>query len=316
MSFAQIVRIHSCIMSIVRKNISLVVLFFGTALVIVSAILFWPTGVETEKTEPTKKGETVGKAPLKKPTTGKKPTKKGDSAEKVTTASNHPRPLFDLDDADEKALTEAQKRLLEELRALSDAEDKKGLYKLISRMQKSDEWPDGIPSILHEEAIEALQWIGSDALPDLFGYLECGDESIREQAMDALQEMLCDPDKSDYDRSAMLKSVLPYLNTMTDVDALDDIFSDIMEMRNSVKGSTLCYLLDNGSPTVQSALADTIEMVTGEEGYTTSKQIQDWMKDPENADDPDDDEFYGGITDDDDDDATDAKKIENDGDFK
>ena len=302
-------------MSISRKNISLVGLFMGAALAIVSVILFWPSDIETEKAGPTKKNETVVTTSRKKPETRKNPTKKDDPAEKVETASSHPRPLFDLDEADEKALTEAQKRLLEELRALSDAEDKKGLYKLISRMQKSEEWPDGIPSVLHEEAIEALQWIGADALPDLFGYLECGDESIREQAMDALQEMLCDPDKSDYDRSAMLKSVLPYLNTMTDVDALDDIFSDIMEMRNSVKGDTLCYLLENGSSTVQSALADTIEMVTGEENYTTAKQIREWMKDPENADDPDDDDFYGGITDEDDE-TTDAKKIENDGDYK
>ena len=303
-------------MSISRKNITLVGLFVGAALAIVSVILFWPSDVVIEKTPTQTNTTNTTKNPPKRTPRVRKVTSKEDPGEKVETASSHSRPLFELEDADEKALTDAQRRLLEELRRLSDAEDKKGLYKLISRMQKSEEWPDGIPSVLHEEAIEALQWIGSDALPDLFGYLECGDENIREQAMDALQEMLCDPDKSDYDRSAMLKSVLPYLNTMTDTDALDDIFSDIMEMRNSVKGETLIHLLENGSATVKEALADTIEMVTGEEDYTTADQIRKWMEDPENADDPDDDDFYGGVTDDDDDEVTDAKKTENDSDYK
>ena len=224
--------------------------------------------------------------------------------------------LFELNREEEALLTAAQKALLEELRALSDAEDRKGLFKLIARMQSSDEWPDGIPSILHEEAIEALSWIGSEALPELVGYLGCGDDSVREEAMDALQDMLSDPDKSDRERSEMLKKALPYLNTIADLDALDDIFGDIMEMRNSVQADTLVYLLENGSENVREALKDTIEMVTGEEDSNSVEKIKEWAAQEENQDDPDDDDYYGATTNDDDTDADDTEKIENDSDFK
>lgn len=226
---------------------------------------------------------------------------RSEKGEKIEAVAAVERPHFNLDADDEAKLTEAQRALLEELRRFSDAEDKKGVYNAVARLQRSAGWPDQIPSALMEEALEALKWIGSDALSELAGFLACGDEEIREDAMDALQDMLCDPDKSDYDRSEMLKSALPFLNTISDTDVLDDIFGDIMEMRNSVKADTLIYLLENGSAYVQAGLMDTIELVTGEEGYNTPDKIREWASDPENADDPDDDDFYGAVKDDEED---------------
>ena len=202
-------------------------------------------------------------------------------------------------DSVEEELSVAQRELLEELRALSDAEDRKGLFDLIAKIQASNEWPDGIPTAIHEEAIEALAWIGADALPELVGYLGSGDEGIRESALDVLTDMLSDPDKSDYDRSALLKSSLSYLNTVTDTDALDDIFGDIMEMRNSVKADTLLYILEHGSNAVQEALKDTIEMVVDIEVEDCNSveeiadAIRNWASQEENQDDADDDDFYG-----------------------
>lgn len=224
--------------------------------------------------------------------------------------------LFDLSQDEEAGLSDILKKLLQELREASDAEDNKALFQIIARMQKSEDWPDGIPSILHEEAIEALSWIGSDALAELIRYLESGDESVREAAMDALQDMLSDPDKSDRDRSSMLKSALPFLNSLSDLDALDDIFSDIVDMRNSVQAETLIYLLENGSENVKEALKDTIEMVIGEEDSATVEKIKEWAAQEENKDDPDDEDYYGASKDADDTDADDTEKIENDSDFK
>lgn len=223
--------------------------------------------------------------------------------------------FFNIDLEEEKKLTQMQRELLKELRALSDAEDRKGLYALIARMQKSNEWPDGIPSCLHEAAIDALRWIGSDAIPELFGYLGVADPEIHEEAVDALEEMLSDPDRSDFERSQMLKSSLTYLNTVSDTDMLDDLFSDIMEMRNSVKADTIIYLLENGSDTVRNALTDTIELVTGEDDYNSVAKMKEWAADPENRDDPDDDEFYGGLKNSDPD-ADDAGDADSDADYR
>lgn len=242
------------------------------------------------------------------------PRTKGKGGE--TKIASRARPdFFNIDLEEEKKLTQMQRELLKELRALSDAENRKGLYALIAKMQKSNEWPDGIPSCLHEAAIDALRWIGSDAIPELFGYLGVADPEIHEEAVDALEEMLSDPDRSDFERSQMLKSSLTYLNTISDTDMLDDLFSDIMEMRNSVKADTIIYLLENGSDTVRDALTDTIELVTGEDDYNSVAKMKEWAANPENQDDPDDDDFYGGLKNSDPD-ADDAGDADSDADYR
>ena len=76
------------------------------------------------------------------------------------------KPTFALDDDDEANLTAAQRSLIEAIRAALDDNNRKEVLKLVQRLQKSPEWPDGIPKSIKLAAIEALGWFGSSCLPE------------------------------------------------------------------------------------------------------------------------------------------------------
>lgn len=208
---------------------------------------------------------------------------------------------------EEASLTDAYRKLLNELRNVTDPLDRKKLLELVQRMQKSDEWPDGIPSILHMAAIEALSEMGADGASELAGYLESGDADVREEAMDAIVDSVDDDTLSDREKAEMIKNFSRYVN---DPDALESMFDIIdMDMRNSVQYETLVDILKNGTPAAKDRLMkETIPEVIDLEDDLQSPQdalqkLDEWVK--ENPDDEDDDETYAGTPKDPDDDDDD-----------
>ena len=55
------------------------------------------------------------------------------------------KPAFDIGKDEEIRLSEAQRKLIAEIRAALRADDHRTLMKLVRQMQASKEWPDGIP---------------------------------------------------------------------------------------------------------------------------------------------------------------------------
>lgn len=203
---------------------------------------------------------------------------------------------------EESLLTDAYRKLLEELRAVADPLDRQRLLALVRRMQDSDEWPDGIPSILHMAAIEALEELGADGAAELSGYLESGDAEVREEAMDAIVDAVDDETMSDMEKSEMIKQFARFLK---DDDALDSLFDIIdMDMRNSVQADTIKDVLENGTPEARKKLLEeTIPEVIDVEDALGPEEakvaVDEWLK--ENPDDEDDAEEYAGTPEDADD---------------
>ena len=81
------------------------------------------------------------------------------------------KPTFALDDDDESNLTEAQRKIIEAIRAALEDNNREEVLKLVQKLQKSQEWPDGIPKSIKMAAIEALGWFGVSCLPELAGFL-------------------------------------------------------------------------------------------------------------------------------------------------
>lgn len=201
----------------------------------------------------------------------------------------------------ETKLTGLYKEVLAELQAALDAEDRNRMLKIVRRMQKSDEWPDGIPSELHKAAIEALAHLGGDSLCELSGYLASSDPEVVEYAMDEIEDMVDDPSKSDFERGELVKQFARYV---TDSDTLDSLFSQLIDMRNSCAADVMVDVLKNGTDAAKQVLLDeVIEDITDDENCKTVEALEKWKKD--NPDDVDDNETYSGdkdIADDEDDD--------------
>ena len=196
-----------------------------------------------------------------------------------------------MDDDEEAQLSDEFKKLLAELRTLSEAEDWDALLKLIRRIQASDEWPDGVPSILHEEAIDALSDMGKKGLPELIGYLGCDDEDLRDDAFDAIEDMFDDERLSDWDKNEMLK---PFLRSLHDEEQLESLMDLIVEdMRNSCAVNICKFVLENGTAEAKQYLMEQVlEDLTGDENIRTKDQLDQWLVN--NPDGEEDAEDYAG----------------------
>ncbi len=199
------------------------------------------------------------------------------------------KPTFALDDDDEANLTAAQRSLIEAIRAALDDNNRKEVLKLVQRLQKSPEWPDGIPKSIKLAAIEALGWFGSSCLPELAGFLADADGEVVEAAVDRYEEMLGDFDLSDRERANILVEASKVIN---DADAMDSMLFELNNMRHSVAVETIKRLMAEGNSATKSVLPECVEFYTGEENLNTPEKLDEWYK--QNPDDEDDEEFYGG----------------------
>lgn len=200
------------------------------------------------------------------------------------------RPTFSLDDDDEAKLNDEQRKTIEAIRAALDAEDRKRVLELVQRLQKSDEWPDGIPKSIKMAAIEALGWFGTSGLPELAGFLADRDNDVIQSAIAKYEEALSDAHLSDFERSKILVLASKVVN---DADSMDSMLFEVNNMRHSVAVETFKTIMREGNEVTKKLLPETIEFYTGEENMATTEKLDAWLV--LNPDGEDDDQFYGGF---------------------
>lgn len=248
-----------------------------------------------------------GEEPQNRPKVSEKPRNKGServrrgarnvrgkgqdkkTAERSVVKVAKRKPTFALDDDDEENLNQEQRKTIEAIRAALDANDKKNVIKLVQKLQKSKEWPDGIPKSIKMAAIEALGWFGSSCLPEVAGFLCDRDDEVVQAATEKYEEALSDVELSDRERSKILIEASKIIN---DPEAIDSMLFELNNMRHSVAVETIKALMKDGNQATQQVLPDSIEFYTGEEDITSPSKLDEWLK--ENPDDEGDEEFYGG----------------------
>jgi len=232
-----------------------------------------------------KRGDRVRRGPraVREKRVGKK------AAESGVVKAPKKKPTFTLDDDDEANLNEEQRKTIEAIRAALGENNRKTVLKLVNKLQKSPEWPDGIPKSIKMAAIEALGWFGSSCLPELAGFLADADGEVVEAAIDRYQEMLGDFDLSDRERADILVEASKIID---DADAIDSMLFELNNMRHSVAVDAIKRLMADGNSATKTVLPDSVEFYTGEEGLDSPEKLDEWLE--QNPDDEDDEEFYGG----------------------
>lgn len=198
------------------------------------------------------------------------------------------KPSFSIEDKDEANLNASQRKLIEDIRAALDQDDKDRVLKLVNVLQTSNEWPDGIPKSIKMAALDALGWYGSSCLPEIIGFLADVDPELVAKATEKFQEALSDPELTDRELAAIL---IQASKVVTDTDMMDMMLFEMNRMRHSVAVETMKALMASDSETVKSVLPDNIQFYTGEEGIATPEQLDEWLK--EYPDDENDEEFFG-----------------------
>lgn len=211
------------------------------------------------------------------------------------------KPVINIEDPEFAELDEMQKEILKEIQEMLDSGDFKGLSIAISHMidmgkqraldvgANDYDWSRYVPLVMKRKAVEALGWFGSEALPEIMGFIGDIDNEIAEDAQMRLEQALQDYELSD---RSLAEIVVKLMSIATDPDTVDSYYMELSRMRNSVMISTLVEIGQSGSDVAKEKLAENISFYTGDFSIETVEQAEQWLK--ENPDDEFDDEFYGG----------------------
>lgn len=200
---------------------------------------------------------------------------------------------------EESKLSAEYRKVLADLQEALDHDDRKKLVKIVHRLQSSEEWPDGIPNVLHKSAIDALKWFGEKCAPEIMGYLGVADEEIVADALDAMLETLGDWSLSDVERASLLSN---YVKVVTDEDSLGMMLDELNNMRPTVRAEAGLDIWDSGNKVALDLLKENLEFYFDADDYEVNSRdtLEQYLKDAEQKykEDPDlaadDEEFYGG----------------------
>lgn len=271
------------------------------AAVLVTGILAFVLWNGTPSPEKKKKAPAAAVARKNKRNTGTKrqPRKEEKKVKQPHTVVDSKRPpAQDMKDDDEKALSDAQRALLNELQEALDDESLRRVAKIVKNIQ--DEYRKGgdaaVPPYMREQAVEALSWFLPDSLAELIGFMADSNPEVLEDVMKNFTEGIDDAELSDRELADIFKKIAPLIQ---DDDAIDAILMGLEnDMRNSVAVETYKEIFRTGSEAIKERLIESMQDFTGEDDITTPEQLDAWLK--ENPDDEDDESFYGKADKDDD----------------
>jgi len=203
--------------------------------------------------------------------------------------------MLDLEDEELRELTDLAKKLLASLQAALDADDFDQIQSIVAMIERSpkgvlSKTADGIPGFMRKKLIEAIGWFGAKGIPEIVDFLGDENPEIAEAAMAQFELALEDVTLGDRARAEIVTMASKALH---DSDALERIFMEISNMRNSVAAQTLVDVCTYGTEEAKALMPDTIEFVTGEDNIETIDDIQKWLD--ENPDGEDDEDLYGPV---------------------
>ena len=203
------------------------------------------------------------------------------------------KPNMFLDDEEEKELTDLARKVLSSLQMALDTDDYQQIKHILDMTRHAakgslSKATEGMPVALRRKLVEAIGWFGAQGLPEMLEFIADENEEVSQMALDQFEQALCDVSLGDRDRARIVSLASTVL---TDADALEQIFMEISNMRNSVAVNTIYTICQDGTPKAKELIIDTMEFVTGEDNIKTTDDLARWLE--ENPDGPDDEDLYG-----------------------
>jgi hypothetical protein len=216
------------------------------------------------------------------------------ASKRINNVREKPK-MLEVDDEEMAELTDLAKKLLVSLQAALDAEDFEQIKSILAMIENSprgvlSKTANGIPVYLRRKLVEALGWFGAEGMPEIVDFLGDENQEVAEAAIEQFELALEDITLGDRARAEI---VVMASKALHDHDALERIFMEISNMRNSVAIPTLVEICQTGTEEARDLMPETIPFVTGtDEGeIATVEDMEKWLS--ENPDGEDDEDLYG-----------------------
>ena len=204
-------------------------------------------------------------------------------------------------------LNTEMRTIVEELQTAIDNDDDKGISHVCARILKimQEHGERAVPSIVRENAVEALGHSLPGSLPELMGFMADSNADVKEAVNDQLDAVLSDSTIGDRNLSPIMTTLA---KIVTDEDLIDSMVTSLeSNLRNSIKIETYKQILKTATDEVKRKVRESIDElldVDEDEMKLTDAQREKGLDKylAENPDEEDDDDLFGGSADNDSDD--------------
>ena len=190
---------------------------------------------------------------------------KGERAERPVAA--------DASEAD-SSMTAAEQKLCDAIQDALDVENFDAIRALVDEAAKS-----GSPEV-RLRAVEALNWFGQNALPELTLFMADADDDVREAACDAWRSGVSQIEDKKLRGSATLSA----MQVVRSRGQLDFMVMELNDLSNSDQIRILETLIGGDNKAAADVAREHYEFVTGD-AYEGAESAQKWLQ--ENPDDED-----------------------------
>lgn len=227
--------------------------------------------------------------------------KKGDSEWNPFGAS---KPSFDFDEEIEAELSDEMKSIITEISvALSSPDtDKKAVYRAVQRLLAAmagdsaasssghrmaslgggrrgigagGGGADAVPTVVKERALDALKWIGAEAMAETIPFIADADPQVAAVAKEVLMDQLMDFDASESDMVAAIKQLV-----QVDLESgyYEDIMSSVSMFKTANKVDVALTVVDSGTDGALNALNQNLDFIFDESAYESIKTREDIVR--------------------------------------
>lgn len=226
---------------------------------------------------------------------------KGDSEWNPFGAS---KPSFDFDEEIEAELSDEMKSIITEISvALSSPDtDKKAVYRAVQRLLAAmagdgaasssghrmaalgggrrgigagGGGSDAVPTVVKERALDALKWIGAEAMAETIPFIADADPQVAAVAKEVLMDQLMDFDARESDMVAAIKQLV-----QVDLESgyYEDIMSSVSMFKTANKVDVALTVVDSGTDGALNALNQNLDFIFDEAAYESIKTREDIVR--------------------------------------
>ena len=180
--------------------------------------------------------------------------------------------------ADREDLSPEDKRLMTTIEDALEAEDLKKLLSVFDKVLKSPN------AELRSDMVDALDWFGVKAMPELLAFVTDPDEDIAQEALSAWTSALSDIE-SDKERLSLVEKAMA---AITDEDALESMVMEVDDCDDVKAVQTLLNVISSGNPKAVKVAKRHYRFLTDEK-FTTFEAAEEWLQKNYEVDDDEED---------------------------
>ena len=186
---------------------------------------------------------------------------------------------FSFDEEKEARLSEELKSIIRDISSSMSGfdPDRKRAYQALQRLLAKINSGEDVPGFVKLQALNAIEWLGTDAMSEAVGFLADADAQVAKKAGETLIDMLMDFDATEADLVTAILQLVK-MDSLTPEQCETIMFTTSSFQKNSNKVKVALEVYDHGTDNAMSALSDNVDFIFDEAAAESIQKREDIVK--------------------------------------